>query len=93
MWAVWNMICDEDAPHTSFGDTSVGFYSINHGKSNDRVGRRVQHLPEEAFEYKLIGDIHNFLVIVIHIDSPYHDECYQKQTGTYIYSEQNRFWD
>ena len=49
--------------------------SINHEKTNVRVGRRVQHLPEEAFEYKLIGDIHNILVIVIHIDSPYFDEC------------------
>ena len=74
MWAVWNMICDEDAPHTSFGDSSVGFFSINHEKSNVRVGRRVEYLPEEAFEYKLIGDIHNFLVSVIQIDSPYHDE-------------------
>ena len=50
MWAFWNIIYDEDAPHTSFGDSSVGFYSINHEKTNVRVGRRVQHLPEEAFE-------------------------------------------
>ena len=76
MWAVWNMICDEDAPHTSFGDSTVGFYPINHGKSNVRVGR-VQHFPDGAyneFHYKPVLEIYNFLASVIQIDTPYQDE-------------------